>query len=97
MPTTLVHQSRFRHSGSTCDLSTKGCRVSSVITPFTGMQVTVQLHVPGEETPITINKAAIRWCGSHGIGMEFLDVSPAQQERLQSIIHRLEEQAATTH
>jgi hypothetical protein len=67
-----------------------------VITPFTGMQVSVQLHVPGEEAPITINKAAIRWCGSHGIGMEFLDVSPSQQERLETVIQQLESKTATT-
>lgn len=92
MPTTLVHQNRFRHSGSTCDLSLKGCRVSSVITPFTGMQVTIQLHVPGQEAPITIDKAAIRWCGSHGIGMEFLVVAPIQQSRLEQVVQQLEKQ-----
>jgi hypothetical protein len=97
MPTTLVHQNRFRHSGSVCDLSTKGCRVSSVITPFTGMQISVQLHVPGEETPITITRAAIRWCGTHGIGLEFLDVAPPQQGRLESIIQQLEGRSAATH
>ena len=90
MPSTLVHQNRFRHSGSLCDLSAKGCRVHSVITPFTGMQVTLQLHVPGEETPITIEKAAIRWCGSQGIGMEFLVVAPPQQDRLTQIVQQLE-------
>ena len=97
MPTTLVHQNRFRHSGAVCDLSTKGCRVSSVITPFTGMQVSVQLHIPGEEIPITIDKAAIRWCGTHGIGLEFLDMALPQQNRLETIIHQLEEQSTTTH
>ena len=90
LPTTLVHQNRFRHSGSTCDLSVKGCRVSSVITPFTGMQVTLQLHVPGEEAPITINKAAIRWYGPHGIGLEFLDVTQQQQQRLDQIVQKLD-------
>jgi len=96
MPTTLVHQNRFRHTGSTCDLSVKGCRVSSVITPFTGMQVTLQLHVPGEDSPITINKAAIRWCGTHGIGLEFLDVAQQQQHRLNQIIQKLDTKPATT-
>ena len=95
MPSTLVHRNQFRHSGSLCDLSSKGCRVNSVISPFTGMQVTLQLHVPGEETPITIENAAIRWCGSQGIGMEFLIVAPPQQDRLTQIVQQLEKHSGS--
>lgn len=95
LPSTLVHKDQFRHRGSIKDLSAKGCRVDSVISPFTGMQVTVLLHVPGEANPITIENAAIRWCGSHGIGMEFLIVAQPEQDRLGRFIQRLETQLAS--
>lgn len=90
MPSTLVHKDQFRHKGSIRDLSTKGCRVESLLSPFTGMQVTLLLHVPGEAKPITIENAAIRWCGSQGIGMEFLVVAKPEEDRLGRIIQQLE-------
>jgi hypothetical protein len=95
MPSTLVHRNKFRHEGSVRDLSIKGCRMESLINPFTGMQVSLLLHVPGEANPITIENAAIRWCGSQGMGMEFLIVAKPEQERLDRIIRQLETRTGT--
>ena len=87
---TLVHKDQFRHKGAIRDLSTKGCRVDSLLSPFTGMQVTLLLHVPGEAAPITIENAAIGWCGSQGTGMEFLVVAQPDEAPLGHIIQQLE-------
>jgi hypothetical protein len=92
LSSTLVHQNRFRHAGSVRDLSAKGCCVDSIISPFTGMQLTVHLHIPGESQPILIDNAAVRWSGSAGIGIEFLTVAPPHQDRLNHIIQRLIQQ-----
>ena len=89
---TLVHQNRFRHAGSVRDLSAKGCCVESIISPFTGMQLAVHLHIPGESKPILIDNAAIRWSGSAGIGLEFLTLAPTHQDRLDRMIQRLIQQ-----
>jgi PilZ domain len=93
MPSTLVQRDQFQHTGSIRDLSAKGCRVESLITPFTGMQITVLLHIPGENHPIKIENAAIRWCGSQGIGIEFLVVAQPEQMRLGTLIQQLEKSA----
>ena len=90
MPSTLVQRDQFRHKGSICDLSAKGCRVESLITPFTGMQVSLLLHLPGESAPLKIENAAVRWCGAQGIGMEFLIVAEPEQVRLGRLIQQLE-------
>lgn len=90
MASTLLQRDQFRHKGSIRDLSAKGCRVESIINPFTGMQVTLLLHVPGEANPIRIENAAVRWCGSHGIGIEFLVIQPPDQDRLGRLIKNLE-------
>jgi len=60
--------------------------------PFTGMQLTIQLHISGESQPILIDNAAVRWSGSAGIGLEFLTVSPLHQDRLNHMIQRLIQQ-----
>jgi len=85
-----IKKDEFRHTGSVLNVSAKGCRVTSIISPFTGMQLTVQLHVPGESKPIVINNAAVRWSGSAGIGLEFLTVAPPHQDRLDRMIQRLQ-------
>jgi hypothetical protein len=94
LSSTLVHQNRFRHAGSVRDLSAKGCCVDSIISPFTGMQLTLHLHIPGESQPLLIDNATVRWSGSAGIGIEFLTVAPAHQNRLdlmiQGLIQRLQ-------
>ena len=87
---TLVHKDHFRHAGSVRNLSAKGCRVDSIISLFTGMQLTVQLHIPGEPQPILIDNAAVRWSGSACIGLEFLTVAPLHQDRLDHMIQQLQ-------
>jgi hypothetical protein len=93
MPSVLVQRDQFQHKGSIRDLSAKGCRVESLITPFTGMQVTLLLQLPGEAVPLKIENAAVRWCGSQGIGMEFLIVAEPEQGRLGRFIQKLEKTA----
>jgi hypothetical protein len=57
------------------------------------MQVTLLLHLPGDTVPLKIENAAIRWCGSQGIGMEFLVVAEPEQVRLGQFIQQLERTA----
>ena len=91
LSSTLLHkEDQFRHTGSIRNLSIKGCRVESMIHPFTGMQLTVQLHLPGDPQPIEISNAAVRWSGSSGIGLEFLTVAPPHQDRLDRMIQQLQ-------
>ena len=93
MPSVLVQRDQFQHKGSIRDLSAKGCRVESLITPFTGMQLALLLQLPGEAVPLKIENAAVRWCGSQGIGMEFLIVAEPEQVRLGRFIQQLEKTA----
>lgn len=90
IPVVLVHaqRERLRYTGTVKDLSRQGCRIESVIRPFTGMQVELHLQPPGESAPIMIGNAAVRWTGSCGIGLEFLTVAPSQQERLNRLLER---------
>ncbi|MBI3357351.1 MAG: PilZ domain-containing protein [Nitrospirae bacterium] len=89
MPSTLIQKDKLRYNASLKDLSLNGCRVESIIRPFTGMQLELLLQLPGEATPITISNAAVRWTGSHGIGVEFLTVAPPHQERLNRVVEQL--------
>lgn len=89
IPSTLIQRDKLRYTGSVKDLSQKGCRIESVIRPFTGMQLELQIQPSGESTPITISKATVRWTGTHGIGFEFLTLEPSEQERLNRVVAQL--------
>ncbi|TLY23934.1 MAG: PilZ domain-containing protein [Nitrospirae bacterium] len=90
LSSTLIQKDHFRHTGAVRNISAKGCRVDSIISPYTGMQLTVQLHIPGESRPILIDNAAVRWSGSSGIGLEFLTIAPPHQDRLDRMIQQLQ-------
>lgn len=88
IPSTLVQRDKLRYNASVKDLSLKGCRLESVVRPFTGMQVELLLELPGESTPIHVGKATVRWSGSQGIGIEFLALAPPEQERLKRVVEQ---------
>jgi hypothetical protein len=88
IPSTLVQRDKLRYNASVRDLSLKGCRLESVVRPFTGMQVELLIELPGEGTPIHISRGTVRWSGSQGIGVEFLTVAPAEQERLKRVVEQ---------
>ena len=94
LSSTLVHKDHFRHTGTVRNISANGCRVDSIISPFTGMQLTMQLHIPGEPQPIMIDNAAVRWSGSAGIGLEFLTVALPHQDRLNRMLQQLQPKTA---
>ena len=93
IPNTLIQKDTLRYTGAVKDLSQKGCRIESVIRPFSGMQLELHLQPPGDPTPILISNAVVRWTGLHGIGLEFLTVSPPEQERINRMIEQLSTKA----
>lgn len=92
----LIQRDRLRYNASLCDVSLKGCRVESSIKPFTGMQLELSLQLPDGATPITISNATVRWTGSNGIGIEFLQISPDQREQLSKLIAQLSPKSDNT-
>ena len=87
---TLGYQDRLHRITKSLDLSRKGCRLESTLRAIAGMKVDLLLYVPGDETPILIEHAVVRWCSAHGIGIEFQSVASPHQERLHHTLQRLE-------
>ncbi len=87
---TLVHQNRVHRISKALDLSRKGCRLESSFHASAGMRVDLLIYVPEEATPILVRNAVVRWTGARGIGIEFDSLAPSHQDRLNSVIQRLE-------
>jgi len=85
----LGYQNEFHRITKSLDLSGKGCRLECPLPAVAGMKVSLLLYLPGDESPILIAEAVVRWCGRHGIGIEFQSLAASHRERLDRAIQRL--------
>lgn len=77
--------------GITLDLSIGGARIESDIDVFPGKQIRVRLVVPGEEEPLLIDQALVRWVDEDTFGIEFLKVNRERRDDLEELIDAFEE------
>ena len=85
-----------RHSsesvGTIMNLSKGGCRAKTDIKVYSGMQVSLRFDVPGEPSPICIERAAVRWSRGGELGVGFITVALPHQERLDQLLARLKQE-----
>jgi hypothetical protein len=71
------------------DLSRNGCRIENTVQVVPGMNIALLLLTPGEDIPIVIHDAKVRWSGAEGIGIEFHTVADPYRARLDLLINQL--------
>lgn len=76
-------------TGTIINLSETGCCVETDSRVYTGIQLALRLHVPGEETPIRVEQAAVRWTRGRTLGVGFITMTPPHKERLDQFLQRL--------
>jgi c-di-GMP-binding flagellar brake protein YcgR len=72
--------------GLTTDLSLGGCRISSNLAVRRGQHLPLRLHLPGRESPIVVERAAVRWVGEKGFGLQFMSLPSSERERLGELL-----------
>ena len=78
--------------GTMVNLSKGGCLVVTDSQVYSGMYVSLRLDVPGEMSPILIERAAVRWIRGREFGVGFITVAPPHQERINQLLTRLEQE-----
>lgn len=68
------------------DLSPAGCGVLSQQKVPVGAFLTVQLHVPGDPESIKIEVAVVRYTLPDRLGLDFLQITPADQAKLTKLL-----------
>ena len=71
--------------GLTNDLSLGGCRMNSNLDVRRGQHLTLRLHLPGQEPPIVVERAAVRWVVEKDIGLQFMSILSSERERLEGL------------
>jgi PilZ domain len=77
---------RSHGQGLVQDLSVMGCRARSPVGITKGVSIGMLIDVPRYENPLHVDMAIIRWAKEEEFGMEFVSVTPDNQQRLQEVI-----------
>jgi len=73
------------------DISREGCRIRCTETTPGLKYFRVEIHLAGASDTLPIDLAVMRWAKSGDIGVEFICLSPENQERLRAVIQSCEE------
>jgi hypothetical protein len=87
----LSGQPRGESIGTIMNLSKSGCRAKTDSQAYSGMQISLRFDVPGETSPILIERAAVRWNREGEQGVGFITVALPHQERLDQLLKRLKQ------
>ena len=76
----------FEGEATLLDLSANGSRVSSSIPVEKGMALRLSLFLPDHQWALRINEAIVRWIDNDEFGLEFVNITMAQRERLRTLV-----------
>lgn len=72
--------------GLVVNMSLAGCAFKSERNLQVGDFLEVDLHLPGEDVPVKVDVAAVRWALDQEFGVEFIQISPEEQKRLRRFV-----------
>jgi hypothetical protein len=73
--------------GTVLDVSKSGCRVDCESEIVKDTDVAAWIYSPDYEWPLKIERAVVRWASPKAFGLEFLEILPAQKERLRLVLN----------
>lgn len=73
-------------NGTTVDLSLKGCGIECQNDLPVGAVIKIHLNKPWDSTQVQIDSAIVRYAHGHGFGAEFLQIKPAEQNKLRHLV-----------
>lgn len=72
--------------GLTEDLSLGGCRMNGNLAIKRGQHLTLRLHLPGQQFPILVERAAVRWVAEKNFGLQFMSIPSGERARLEGVL-----------
>jgi hypothetical protein len=90
------------NSGVLFNLSPGGAAIESGAIVQSGTVLTLRVHLPSLDQPIKVNRAEVTWTAGDDFGVQFLELGPQDQDRLNQVIANLlqgiqRHQARQTH
>jgi hypothetical protein len=72
--------------GVTNNLSLGGCRINGNLAMRPGQHLMLRLRLPGEEYPVVVERAAVRWVTGEDFGLQFVSLHSGERERLRGLL-----------
>lgn len=82
----LLRANSHEVEGETVDLSLGGARIESSLDVQPGKQIGMKLLMPGDDIPIVIEQAQVRWALDRTFGVRFLGVPQQELHELEQLI-----------
>jgi hypothetical protein len=82
---------RIAGEGLIEDLSLSGSHVNGNTPVYLGMPLALQVFVPGDSSPVRVERAIVKWVKGSDFGVEFDEPQPAVTNKISMTIARLEE------
>lgn len=76
----------FEGEATVLDVSTYGCRATSLVELKVGMALQLSLFLSDYHWPLEVDQGIVRWVDGERFGLEFTEIRPAQRERLRALI-----------
>ena len=73
--------------GTMFDISAGGCAVTSAVPVKPGSGVKLLIRATDLGSPITVQSAAVRWANHGEFGVEFLNLTDLDRNRLHRLLH----------
>ena len=80
--------------GLVYNLSLSGCRVEGRFPVEKGNFFGASLHIPGQDIPVRVELATVRWTTGRDFGIEFLSLNTGEKERLGHFVSTFEQTAS---
>lgn len=84
--------SQLEGEGTVLDLSLGGCRMHSMTRVSRDSSLELHIYVPGLDSPLMVDGAAVRWAEASAFGLAFLRLRDGEQGRLRQVLAELREQ-----
>ncbi len=75
--------------GEMYNLSVAGCAVESEMSMQQGDYIELDMYVPGDESPLKVDLAGVRWATRREFGVQFVTISNADRKKLQEHLSHL--------
>ncbi len=81
----------FAGQGTIGNLSVGGCSVESKITLTANSTLALHIQLPDSRWPLQIDRAVVRWSHGAAFGVEFVDMTQDNIDRLQRLVQDLDQ------
>ena len=71
------------------NISPAGCRAESDINVAENLEFQVLLHLPGQPSPVKVDRALVRWVSGNAFGLSFILFLPSERARLRQYLQTL--------